>query len=177
MNIVAPTRGFRVKRARSAVTASSVRAEGIQASLRSPSFAALPRTGCLPCGRVMRIPWRFFTGLTSFLVFGVVGLGVVPCVARAPPPTLTALGQTSRHLTASWFLAPGTEPRVIEAAVSPETSSDGYFFSENVREFSSLEDAQTSYVGNSQLEPWHPDRPEAALGSPPCLPGWETCCG
>jgi hypothetical protein len=21
------------------------------------------------------------------------------------------------------------------------------------------------------------DRPQAALGSPPCLPGWETCCG
>jgi hypothetical protein len=56
-------------------------------------------------------------------------------------------------LTAQWSLPPGVEAAVLEAATGPQTSSDGYFFFENVQEFEVLEDTQTSYVGNYQLEP------------------------
>jgi hypothetical protein len=80
-------------------------------------------------------------------------VAVLALPAAAAPPTLTSVGQTSRHLTANWVLPPGGQARVIEAATSPQTSTDGYFFSENVKEFSTLEEGQTSYIGNLQLEP------------------------
>jgi hypothetical protein len=42
---------------------------------------------------------------------------------------------------------------VAEVATSPATSTDGYFFFENVKAFDTLEDAQTNWVYNSQLDP------------------------
>ena len=71
----------------------------------------------------------------------------------AAPPVLDTVGHTSRHLNAIWTLPPGVEEPVIEAATSPETSTDGYFFFENVEEFSTLEASQTTYTGNLQLNP------------------------
>jgi hypothetical protein len=78
---------------------------------------------------------------------------VAPAAAQAAPPALVGVGETSRHLTAQWTLPPGVEARVLEAATSPQTSTDGYFFDENLREFETLEPGQTSYVGNEQLPP------------------------
>jgi hypothetical protein len=88
-----------------------------------------------------------------FLLALLVAVTLAPATALAAPPVLNTVGHTSRHLTAQWSLPPGVEAAVIEAAVSPETSSDGYFFDENVREFSTLEPSQTSFVGSYQLPP------------------------
>ena len=79
--------------------------------------------------------------------------GFFPAQAEAAPPILNSVGQTDRHLTASWTLPTGVEASLIEAAKSPITSTDGYFFSENVELFDTLEDYQTTYVSNSQLDP------------------------
>lgn len=80
-------------------------------------------------------------------------LGGLPTAAGATPPTLTSVSQTSGHITATWTLAPGTEARVIEAATDPATGSDGYFFSENVKRFSTLETTQTSYTATYANDP------------------------
>jgi hypothetical protein len=73
--------------------------------------------------------------------------------AVAAPPVLTSVSHVNRHPTATWTLPPGVLSRVAEAATSPATSSDGYFFSENLKAFDTLEDAQTNWVYNSQLDP------------------------
>jgi len=84
----------------------------------------------------------------------LVALGLLfTASAAAAPPTLTAVGQTQRHLTAMWSLAPAGESTVIEAATSPNTGSDGYFFTENVVVFDTLESLQTSYLSTSQVDP------------------------
>jgi hypothetical protein len=78
---------------------------------------------------------------------------LLAATAEAAPPTLLSVGQYQRHLTASWSLAPGAQSQVVEAATSPNTGSDGYFFTENVVLFDTLEDSQTSYLSTSQLSP------------------------
>jgi hypothetical protein len=50
-------------------------------------------------------------------------------------------------------LATGVVARVAELATSPATGSDGYFFFENVKAFSTLEDTQTSWTYGFQLAP------------------------
>jgi hypothetical protein len=91
----------------------------------------------------------------SLVALGLVvtAMSGLAASAEAAPPTLLTVGQTERHLTASWSLAPGAESRVIEAATSPNTGSDGYFFTENVALFDTLESSQTSYLSTSQLNP------------------------
>lgn len=42
---------------------------------------------------------------------------------------------------------------MAEVATSPATSTDGYFFFENVKAFSTLEEGQTTWVYNLQLDP------------------------
>ena len=83
----------------------------------------------------------------------VVAAGVLPASVEAAPPILLSVGHTSGHLTAEWSLPPGVQPRVIEAATSPETGSDGYFFEENVAEFETLQDFQTSFVASDRMDP------------------------
>jgi hypothetical protein len=73
--------------------------------------------------------------------------------AVAAPPVLTSVSHVSRHPAATWTLPPGVLSRVAEVATSPETSTDGYFFSENVKAFDTLEDTQTNWLYNSQLDP------------------------
>src|SRR5215218_3388472 len=73
--------------------------------------------------------------------------------AVAAPPVLTSVSHVNRHPAATWTLPPGVQSRVAEVATSPATSTDGYFFSENVKAFDTLEDAQTNWVYNSQLDP------------------------
>jgi hypothetical protein len=73
--------------------------------------------------------------------------------AIAAPPVLTSARHIDRHPAATWTLPAGVKARVAEVATSPATSTDGYFFFENVRAFSVLEDAQTNWVYNFQLDP------------------------
>ena len=77
----------------------------------------------------------------------------MPTQALAAPPVLNSVSHTNRHPTATWTLPPGVLSRVAEVATSPATSTDGYFFSENVKAFDTLEDAQTNWVYNLQLDP------------------------
>jgi hypothetical protein len=73
--------------------------------------------------------------------------------ALAAPPVLTSVGHIERHPQAAWSLPPGVKARIAEVATSPATSTDGYFFLENVKALSTLEDAQTHWVYNLQLDP------------------------
>jgi hypothetical protein len=73
--------------------------------------------------------------------------------AVAAPPVLTSVRHVDRHPAATWTLPPGVTSQIAEVATSPATSTDGYFFSENVKVFGLLEEAQTSWVYNSQLDP------------------------
>jgi hypothetical protein len=73
--------------------------------------------------------------------------------AQAAPPVLLSVGHVDRHPEANWSLPAGVKSKVAEVATSPATSTDGYFFFENVRAFSTLEDSQTHWVYNFQLDP------------------------
>jgi hypothetical protein len=78
---------------------------------------------------------------------------VLAPVSSASAPMLLSVGDINRHPTATWSLPPGVESRVAEVATSPQTSTDGYFFFENVKASDVLEPAQTSWVYNFQLDP------------------------
>jgi hypothetical protein len=71
----------------------------------------------------------------------------------AAPPVLTSVSDAGRHPAATWALPPGVKSQEVEVAVSPATSTDGYFLFENVRAFDVLEDAQTNWVYNVRLDP------------------------
>ena len=73
--------------------------------------------------------------------------------AAAAPPVLVSVSDVNRHPAATWTLPPGVTSRVAEVATSPATSTDGYFFSENVKAFDVLQPTQTNWVYNSQLDP------------------------
>jgi hypothetical protein len=90
--------------------------------------------------------------LRLVLVVSALALMVVP-EAFAKPPTLLSVGHVERHPTATWSLPPGVEAKVAEVATSPQTASDGYFFSENVVSFDTLEPTQTSWTYGFQEEP------------------------
>lgn len=95
--------------------------------------------------------------MKSLRRFGIV-LGAAlalafPAGALAAPPILVSTWHVNRHPAASWTLPPGVTSQVAEVATSPATSTDGYFFSENVKAFDILEPTQTSWVYNYQLDP------------------------
>lgn len=73
--------------------------------------------------------------------------------ALAAPPILISASHVDRHPAATWTLPPGVKAQVAEVATSPATSTDGAFFFENVEAYSVLEDAQTNWVYNFQLDP------------------------
>lgn len=90
--------------------------------------------------------------MKNLAVATIAALVFVPTAAAAAP-ILLSVGDISRHPTATWSLPSGVESRVAEVATSPQTSSDGYFFNENVKAFDTLEPTQTSWTYNSQLDP------------------------
>jgi hypothetical protein len=90
--------------------------------------------------------------LATALVVGVAAF-VFASPAIAAPPVLTSVRHIDRHPAATWILPPGVTAQVAEVATSPATSTDGYFFSENVKAFDILERTQTNWVYNSQLDP------------------------
>jgi hypothetical protein len=95
---------------------------------------------------------RFRQAMKNLAVATIAALVFVPTAAAAAP-ILLSVGDISRHPTATWSLPSGVESRVAEVATSPQTSSDGYFFNENVKAFDTLEPTQTSWAYNSQLDP------------------------
>jgi hypothetical protein len=89
--------------------------------------------------------------LSGALTLGAALVFVSPAVAA--PPVLTSVSHVNRHPSAAWTLPPGVKSELAEVATSPATSTDGYFFSENVKAFDTLEETQTNWVYNSQLDP------------------------
>lgn len=94
--------------------------------------------------------------------------------AQAAPPTLLSVGHVKRHPQATWSLAPGAEARVVEVATSPEAGSDGYFFSENVKAFDTLESTQTHWLDSTALDTGT-YYVHVATYDPSC--GYDTCPG
>src|SRR5215207_4247006 len=71
----------------------------------------------------------------------------------AAPPVLISVSHIDRHPAATWTLPAGVKSKVAEVATNPATSTDGSFFFENVKAFDVLEDSQTYWVYNFQLDP------------------------
>jgi hypothetical protein len=77
-----------------------------------------------------------------------------PATAQAlNPPTLVSVGHVKRHPTAQWTLPPNVEAWSVQIATSPETASDGSFFSENVVDFGSVAPTDTRWLGADRLKP------------------------
>jgi hypothetical protein len=89
------------------------------------------------------------------LLFAVAAVLVLPADALAVPPTLSAVGQASRHPTAS-FSAPRADMGTIYIATKPDRASDGRFLEENVKTVDILTDSELQsgrWVSESQLDP------------------------
>jgi hypothetical protein len=133
-----------------AVTYYPKRAEREFPDLYALSLIALRRRTLLTMRRLtLRTGVR--RAASGALILGAALVFASPAVAA--PPILTSVSHVNRHPAATWTLPPGVLSRVAEVATSPATSTDGYFFSENVKAFDTLEDAQTNWVYNSQLDP------------------------
>jgi hypothetical protein len=94
--------------------------------------------------------------LRRFLIaVGVAGVAFLAAAgsSSAAPPQLLSVGQTNGHVTATWSLPPGVQAKWIEAATSPHLLDNGFFPLENAKLFSALGDAQTSFLGDTQLVP------------------------
>jgi hypothetical protein len=89
----------------------------------------------------------------SVALAGAAAAFVFASPATAAPPVLISVGHVDRHPSATWTLPPNVQSKVAEVATSPATSTDGYFFFENVKAFDVLTDSQTTWVDNSQLDP------------------------
>jgi len=80
---------------------------------------------------------------------GAIGSRVT-CAVPPAPPTLVAVGQQSRFLTASWLLAAGTASDFIEVAATPETDADGFFVDPKAQLFL-VDPAQTTFQSSLQF--------------------------
>jgi hypothetical protein len=78
-------------------------------------------------------------------------VGIPSAVAGPPRSATITVGQTQRHLTATWTLPSGVDPQMIEIATAPNTGMDGHFFEENREKVDLLENGQTSYVDTEEL--------------------------
>lgn len=76
-----------------------------------------------------------------------------PAASAFNAPTLVRVGQTQRHPSAEWTLPQYVQAQVVEIARSPQTASDGSFFTENQVVFDLVEDSQTQWLDNDQLAP------------------------
>jgi hypothetical protein len=74
-------------------------------------------------------------------------------IPSPPAPVLNLVRQTSRHLIASWSLAPGAEINFIEASTRQETDNSGDFLVENSALLDLLDPGATSYTSTEQLKP------------------------
>ena len=69
----------------------------------------------------------------------------------AAPPTLVSVGQSSRHLTATWTLPPGVTAEEVEYSHSSDTDADGEF--EDMLDMDTLGAAQTSWRSDEVMSP------------------------
>jgi hypothetical protein len=76
-----------------------------------------------------------------------------PAAAAFNAPTLVSVGQTQRHPSAEWTLPQYVEAQVVEVAKSPQTASDGSFFTENRVVFDLVNETDTRWLYNEQLAP------------------------
>jgi hypothetical protein len=113
-------------------------------------FASLPSLVSLAA---KSYDFRVRRSLRLTLLLVVVCGALFASPALAQPPTLLTVGHVDRHPTATWTLPAGVVARVVEVATSPSIASDGYFFFENVKAFSTLEDSQTSWTYGFQIDP------------------------
>lgn len=99
----------------------------------------------------------------------------LPAVAQSAPPTLGSVGQSARHLTATWTLPPGMENDYIEVATSPATYPDtGDFLIENVVMFDLLDVGSRSFFSTEQL-PEGTYYVHVAAYDPLCNPALQAC--
>jgi len=86
-----------------------------------------------------------------FLAAALAILGVPSAEAGAPRSARLTVGQTQRHLTATWTLPPGVDPQVIEIANASKTAAGGSFFQDDLERVDVLEAGQTWYVDPEEL--------------------------
>jgi len=91
--------------------------------------------------------------VVTTLSLAAAALAAPPTVFAYNAPTLVKAGQTQRHPSAEWTLPQYVQAQVVEMARSPQTASDGSFFTENRVIFDLLEDTQTQWLHNEQLAP------------------------
>jgi hypothetical protein len=95
----------------------------------------------------MRTRTLVVTGICAFAL-------ALPAAAVAAPPVLLSAGFVAGgHPTATWSLPSGVKSEVFEVARSPNTSSDGYFFFENVVAFDIPTETATTWTYNFPLDP------------------------
>jgi hypothetical protein len=76
-----------------------------------------------------------------------------PAASAFNAPTLVRAGHTQRHPSAEWTLPQYVQASVVEVARSPETASDGSFFSENQVVFDLVQETDTQWLYRDQLAP------------------------
>jgi hypothetical protein len=96
---------------------------------------------------------RVRAGLWSALTAVTVAALVSPALAQAASPTVTSIGQSARHLTATWTLPPGMGTYYIEAADRPDTYPEGDFLLENIVLYEEPAPNATTYFSTLQLPP------------------------
>jgi hypothetical protein len=92
--------------------------------------------------------------IAAFALSGVIVL-MLARGAFAIEPTLTAVGEQSRHPTAA-FAAPKASDATIYLATKPDRASDGSFLTENVKEVGLLTDAEIQsgkWLDANQVDP------------------------
>jgi hypothetical protein len=75
--------------------------------------------------------------------------------ASAVPPTLTSVGQSARHPTAT-FSAPRADSATIYFSTKPDRATDGRFLSENIATLDSLTDSEIQagrWLSEDALDP------------------------
>jgi hypothetical protein len=84
-------------------------------------------------------------GLVSLVALAVTAR----TLAQSSNVVITRAEAQGTHPSVGWTLAPGWCSNVLAVAKSPQTGSDGSFFSENVIDGAILDDNQTSWLSSS----------------------------
>lgn len=86
-------------------------------------------------------------------IVALVLLALPDTAAALSAPVLTSVGHVKRHPEARWTLPQYVQASAVEIARSPETASDGGFFTENVVAFDLVGESDTHWLYGSQLNP------------------------
>src|SRR4051794_696582 len=111
----------------------------------------------------------------AFVLTLVLALACQVTAAHAAAPRLVSVDAVDGHPSATWTLAPATQPVLIEVARSPDLGADG-MFTGSWAEYGVLQPGQTSWTfGDAvapgtyyvQLSSWQP-------GCPGCAREWSN---